>query len=88
MVGFQTFWNYAFERAAKTVAQTAVALLTVESIIEITEIDWALVGGAAALAGLVSILTSITSFDFAANRTVVSQINQNTQETKIVKDNQ
>lgn len=88
MVGFQTFWNYAFERAAKTVAQTAVALLTVESIIAINEIDWALVGSAAALAGVVSILTSVTNFDFAANRAVVSQINQNTQETKIVEGNQ
>jgi hypothetical protein len=88
MVGFQTFWNYAFERAAKTVAQTAVALLTVESIIAINEIDWALVGGAAALSGVVSILTSVTNFDFAANRAVVSQINQNTQETKIVEGNQ
>jgi hypothetical protein len=88
MVGFQTFWNYAFERAAKTVAQTAVALLTVESIIAINEIDWALVGSAAALSGVVSILTSVTNFDFAANRAVVSQINQNTQETKIVEGNQ
>ena len=44
-------------RAVKTVAQTAVALLPAASMI--TEVDWKVVAGTAALAGVASLLTSL-----------------------------
>lgn len=44
-------------RAAKTMAQTAVALLPAAATI--TEVDWVTVIGTAALAGVVSLLTSV-----------------------------
>lgn len=44
-------------RAEKTVAQTAVALLPAATAI--TEVDWKVVIGTAALAGVTSLLTSI-----------------------------
>lgn len=44
-------------RAIKTVAQTAVAMIPVG--ISIAEVGWAAVIGTAALAGVVSLLTSI-----------------------------
>lgn len=44
-------------RAAKTVAQTAVALLPVAATI--SQVDWQTVAGTALLAGVASILTSL-----------------------------
>ncbi len=44
-------------RAAKTMAQTAVAMLPVAATI--TAVDWQTVAGTAALAGVASILTSL-----------------------------
>lgn len=44
-------------RAAKTMAQTAVAMLPAAATI--TAVDWRTVAGTAALAGVVSILTSL-----------------------------
>lgn len=44
-------------RAIKTVAQTAVALLPAAATI--TSVDWKVVAGTAALAGVVSLLTSL-----------------------------
>lgn len=44
-------------RAIKTVAQTAVALLPAAATI--TEVDWKVVAGTAALAGVASLLTSL-----------------------------
>lgn len=44
-------------RAIKTVAQTAVA--TIGTSAAIGEVNWALVGSAAALAGILSLLTSV-----------------------------
>jgi hypothetical protein len=57
-------WNYwknwlkaAGIRAVKTVAQTAVA--TIGTAVVVGEVNWALVGSAALLAGILSMLTSI-----------------------------
>lgn len=51
-------WFYAAGvRAIKTVAQTAVALLPAAATI--SEVDWKVVLGTAALAGLTSLFTSI-----------------------------
>ena len=44
-------------RALKTVAQTAVATIGVTAMIH--EVDWVVVGSTAALAGVLSLLTSI-----------------------------
>lgn len=44
-------------RAIKTVAQTAVA--TIGTSVAMGEVDWLMVGSAAALAGILSLLTSV-----------------------------
>lgn len=45
-------------RAIKTVAQTAVATIGVSAVM--SEVDWLAVGSASLLAGILSVLTSIT----------------------------
>jgi hypothetical protein len=47
----------ALVRAGKTVCQTAVALIPAAAMI--TDVDWVTVAGTAALAGVVSLLTSV-----------------------------
>ena len=57
MKNFSTWIKAAGIRALKTVAQTAVALIP--AAVTITEVDWIMVAGTAALAGVVSLLTSL-----------------------------
>lgn len=45
-------------RAIKTVAQTAVATIGTAAVLG--EVNWVMVGSAAALAGILSLLTSVT----------------------------
>lgn len=52
------FWNYAGERAIKTVAQSAIAFLGTGSI-GLFEIDWTSLLSVSLGAGLLSVLTSI-----------------------------
>lgn len=52
------WWNAAGTRAIKTVCQTAVALLGTDAI-GILDVNWLAIASASALAGIVSILTSI-----------------------------
>lgn len=47
----------ALVRAVKTIAQTAVALIGVGTVM--SDIDWLMVGSASLLAGILSILTSV-----------------------------
>jgi hypothetical protein len=56
------FWNYAFERAIKTIAQVAVASLTASTFIPTEGDAWVAIGVTSLLAGLVSVLTSLTSY--------------------------
>lgn len=55
-----TFWNYAGERALKTVAQAALAYLGTGTV-GLFEIDWAAMLSVSLGAGLLSILTSIVA---------------------------
>ncbi len=52
-------------RAIKTVAQTAVATIGVGAVI--SEVDWIMVASASALAGLLSLLTSIAGLPEVEN---------------------
>ena len=52
------WWEAAGTRAIRTVAQTALA--TIGSSMMISEVNWLLVGSASVVAGVVSLLTSIS----------------------------
>ena len=51
------WWKAAGIRALKTVAQTAVATIGTSAVI--SEVNWLIVASASALAGILSLLTSI-----------------------------
>lgn len=51
------WWKAAGIRAIKTVAQTAVA--TIGTSVALAEVNWVLVASASALAGILSLLTSV-----------------------------
>lgn len=53
----KTWWKAAFVRALRTVAQTAVASLGTAALIE--RVNWLAVLSASALAGVLSLLTSL-----------------------------
>ena len=53
----KNWWKAAGIRAVKTVAQTAVAMIP--AAVSINAVDWLTVIGTAALAGVVSLLTSV-----------------------------
>lgn len=52
------FWSYSGERAIKTVAQSAIAVLGSGSI-GLFEIDWVSLASVSLGAGLLSVLTSV-----------------------------
>lgn len=54
----KTWFKAAAMRAIKTVAQTAVGMLT-GNMVGVMEVDWLAVASVSAMAGIVSILTSI-----------------------------
>lgn len=60
---YAEFAKATAERAVKTTAQAAVALLT-GSVTGLLEIDWVQLASVSGLAGLISILTSIASAPF------------------------
>lgn len=55
--GFKEWVRAAGVRSIKTVAQTAVAMIG--SSMVLSEVDWLVVASGAALAGLLSLLTSV-----------------------------
>ena len=54
----KTWWKAAGIRAIKTMAQTAVAAIGAATMI--TETNWAVVGSATVMAGVLSLLTSLS----------------------------
>lgn len=57
---YAAFWLAAIERAVKTAAQTAAALLVGDGVGVLT-VDWLAVGSVAGVAAIASLLTSIAS---------------------------
>lgn len=57
MRDWKKWFKAAGIRAVKTVAQTAVATIGTSAVI--SEVNWAIVGSASLLAGVLSLLTSI-----------------------------
>lgn len=53
------FWRAALIRAVRTIAQTAIA--TIGTCAVLSEIDWITVASASAVAGILSVLTSIAT---------------------------
>ncbi len=61
----KSYLEYSVERAIKTVAQTAIAVITGSQVLNVIDVDWAQVAGIAALAGVMSLLTSVLVHDKA-----------------------
>ena len=59
------YFDYSLERAAKTVAQTAIAVITASAALSLMDVDFVQVLGVAGLAGLMSLLTSVLTYDKA-----------------------
>lgn len=59
------WWKSALVRALKTVCQTAIALIGTSRVIE--EVSWLHVLSASALAGILSILTSLSGLPEVAD---------------------
>ena len=58
---YKAWIRAALIRALRTICQTALALLTVEGVRSITDVDWLGVLSVSALAGIVSLLTSVVT---------------------------
>ena len=65
MVKLKSYLEYSVERAIKTVAQTAIAVITGSQVLNVIDVDWGQVAGIAALAGVMSLLTSVLVYDKA-----------------------
>lgn len=59
------YWAFAGERAVKTVAQVAIATIGVGAV-GILDVDWVNVASVSALAGVMSLLTSVLTYDKGA----------------------
>jgi hypothetical protein len=56
------FWDYAGERALKTVAQVALASIGATAA-GLLDVEWVQVLSVSALAGVMSLLTSVLQYD-------------------------
>lgn len=61
------YWSFAGERAVKTAAQVAIATIGVDAI-GILEVDWVNVLSVSALAAIMSLLTSVLTYDRPASK--------------------
>jgi hypothetical protein len=59
----KAFHHYATERAIKTFAQTVLGIITATAALSIIDIDFPQAVGVAALATLMSLLTSVLTYD-------------------------
>ena len=55
---WKNWWKAAGIRAIKTVAQTAIATIGTSAVM--SDVNWLMVGSTALLAGILSLLTSLT----------------------------
>ena len=60
----RSYVNYAGERCAKTIAQTALAVIG-SGAVGVLDVDWVHVVSVSTLAGLMSLLTSVLQYDKA-----------------------
>jgi hypothetical protein len=60
------YWAFSGERAVKTVAQVALATIGVTAA-GILEVDWMQVASVSALAGVMSLMTSVLTYDKKPN---------------------
>jgi hypothetical protein len=63
MLFSKNFWSLAFERMVKTIAQVMIASITATTFIPTSGDAWVTILTTSGLAGLVSVLTSLTSYD-------------------------
>lgn len=56
------YLDYAVERCVKTISQTALATIG-SAAIGVLDVDWILVLSVSALAGVMSLLTSVLQYD-------------------------
>lgn len=63
---WQRYWDYAGERAIKTLAQTAMATIGTAAA-GIIDVDWVNVASVSALAAILSLLTSVLRYDAPEN---------------------
>lgn len=75
MLFSRDFWSLAFERMVKTIAQTAVAVITASTFIPSVGDAWVNVLMTSGLAGLVSVLTSLSSYD-AVQKSITAPIEE------------
>jgi len=64
----KAFHEYATERAVKTLAQTLIAFITASSALSIVDVDFTQALGVSALAALMSLLTSVLTYDKEPNK--------------------
>ena len=62
MEKLRRFADYSIERAAKTVAQAALAVIG-SGAVGLLDVDWLHVVSVASLAGVMSLLTSVLQYD-------------------------
>jgi len=60
----KNYLDYSLERALKTCAQVAIATIGVNAV-GLLDVDWAQVLSVSALAGIMSLLTSVLTYDKA-----------------------
>lgn len=60
---WNAYWEYSAERAVKTIAQTAIAVITANAALSLVDVDFQQVIGVAGLAGIMSLLTSVLTYD-------------------------
>ena len=65
MIWTRSFWAGAAERLIKTVCQTLIAVIGIDAV-GVMDVNWVGAVSAAALAGVLSLLTSIGNADFTA----------------------